>query len=77
MANSLLTKIFEQCPFGGNLSIYMAPMENSLFSFMHDECNVQQFISMDELAKLPKDKGDGIMGSVIPHREYVPLLTKM
>ncbi len=55
----------------------MAPMENSLLSFMHDECNVQQFISMDALAKLPKDKGNGIMGSLKPRREYVPLLTKM
>jgi hypothetical protein len=77
MVNSLLTKIFKQCPFGGNLNIYMAPMENSLLSFMHDECNVQQFISMDALAKLPKDKGNGIMGSLKPRREYVPLLTKM
>jgi hypothetical protein len=44
IANPLLTIISQECPFGGNLSIYKDPSENPLFAFGNDECIFWQFI---------------------------------
>jgi hypothetical protein len=65
-ANPLLTEIFQQCPFGGNLSVRMAETEKPLLAFGHDKCIFWQFIftgkawkgTKGELAIIPKDEGN-------------------
>ncbi len=63
-ANLLLTEIFQQRPFGGSPSIWMAAMEKPLSA---------QFIftgkawkgTKGKLAIIPKDEGNGIMVSAM------------
>ncbi len=38
LANPLLTEVFQQCPFGGNLSVHKTEMEKPLLAFGHKEC---------------------------------------
>jgi hypothetical protein len=69
MVNPLLTKIYQQHPFRGDLSICMATVEKPLLAFGHDECIIHQFIftgkvwkaTKGDLAIIPKDEGNCIM----------------
>ncbi len=76
--NKLHTKIEEECPFGGSLSIHKDINEKPLLAFGHDECIFWQFILTGqarvgvkgELPIIPKDEGFGIMVSAFQSREF-------
>ncbi len=70
-SKELLTKIYSECPFGGNLSVQKLPEERPLISFGHDECIFRQFVfsgsawqgTKGEQGIIPKDEGYGLMVS--------------
>jgi hypothetical protein len=77
-SKELLTKIYSECPFGGNLSVRKLPEERPLLSFGHDECIFCQFVfsgsawqgTKGEQGIIPKDEGYGLMVSAFQSREF-------
>jgi hypothetical protein len=74
----LLTKIYSECFFGGNLSVCKQLEERPLIAFSYDECIFCQFIfsgsawqgTKGEHGIIPKDEGYGLMVSAFQSREF-------
>ncbi len=76
--SALLTRINNECKFGGNLSVRRGLEERPIFSFSQDECNFRQFSftgsswtgPKGEQGIIPKDEGNGLMISAFQSREF-------
>ncbi len=70
-SEELLTKIYTECPLGGNLSVQKHSEEKPLIAFGHDECIFRQFTfsgsawqgTKEEQGIILKDEGYRLMVS--------------